>query len=166
MQAQEHNTHTLEHSENNHKEGKHIVAASIGYTYIPKGASLHGHDNDKGFFVPTIGLDYFYEVAHKWEIGLMLDFELDHYVITSKDLERENALLVIGVGSYEFARGWHVLGGGGIELEKNENVAVIRLGVEKKFELPNHWSIGPSFLWDLKKDYDTWSINFLVSKRL
>ena len=84
--------------EENQSESKNALVLNFGYTHIPQGAEL-GSESTGGFFVPSIGLDYGRVMGERWEIGIMLDYELDHYLIVEKDLERENAFIVVaGVG--------------------------------------------------------------------
>ena len=85
--------------ETENEEKKHLITGALGYTYIPKGASVHSEAAD-GVFIPSIGLDYFYSISHRWEIGIMSDFEFGEYVIFDKDLNRENAIVLTAIASY------------------------------------------------------------------
>jgi len=151
------------HSENKHSEHKHLVASSIGYTYIPKAGTLESN-KAKGFFVPSIGLDYFYLLNEKWEIGVMADLELDHYLIINKELERENALITVVIGQYKPVPQWSFLAGGGAEFEHHENLALFRVGIARYFYLNNNWILGVPLIFDYKKGYDTWSLAIAIGK--
>ena len=148
---------------NTHPEEKHLIALSLGYTHIPKGGEAH-HAEATGVFVPSIGLDYFYKIHRKWEIGMMADAEFGEYIIVHKELNRENAFLLAGVGAFKITNHWAVFGGAGIEIEKNENLAVLRLGTDYSFSLGKGWLVAPSFIYDLKEGYDTWSISLGIGK--
>lgn len=143
-------------------EGKHFVALAFGYTYIPKGASLNGSEAE-GVFVPSFGLDYFHLIGRRWELGVMLDLELGHYLIFSKELERENAFIATLMATHKLVN-WHIQGGIGVEFEKNENLMVLRLGLERPFHLGNHWVLAPAVYFDIKEGYDTWSISLSIGK--
>jgi hypothetical protein len=145
------------------EEAKHLISASLGYTFIPKADGLEASEAG-GFFVPSIGLDYFYILSHKWEFGIMVDVELDHYLIIDKELERENAIITALVSSYKPNPNWNLIGGLGMEFERNENLVVLRLGVERPIKLGNNWILGPSFLFDFKEEYDTWSLALAIGK--
>lgn len=139
-------------------EPKNTFVVSFGYTHIPKGAELDAEESD-GFFVPSIGLDYARVVGRKWEVGVMLDFELDHYLIVEKELERENAFIgVVGVAYNPIA---HLLlfTGAGVEIEKNKHLFVYRLGLDYSFYFGHHWAIVPAFYFDWKEDYDTYAFS-------
>jgi hypothetical protein len=146
-----------------HPEGKHLIALSLGYSYIPKGGEEH-HEEATGVFVPSIGLDYFFKIHQKWEIGLMADFELGNYVIIHKELNRENAFVVAGAGAFKISNHWTVFSGVGIEIEKNKNFAILRLGSDYSFSMGKGWIIAPGFFYDIKEGYGTWSFAVAIGK--
>ena len=145
------------------KETKHIVTASLGYTFIPSGAPS-GSEEEDGAFVPSIGLDYFYRLSSKWEIGIMTDLELGEYVIIQKELDRENAFLAAAIVSYSLTKGLNIFAGGGIELEKHHNLGVIRLGTEYAFKSKKGWVLAPGLFFDFKEGTDTWSLSIAFGK--
>jgi hypothetical protein len=144
-------------------EEKHLIALSLGYSYIPKGGEEH-HSETTGVFIPSIGLDYLFRINQRWEIGLMVDFELGNYVIIHKELNRENAFVVAGVGAFKISKHWAVLSGVGIEIEKNKNFAILRLGSDYSFSLGKGWIIAPGFFCDIKEGYETWSFSVAIGK--
>ena len=149
------------------EEGKiHKLALVFGYTHIPS-AFEDGHQS-KSVFVPTIGIDYFLQFAKGWKIGAVLDLELKNYLLefNREEIEREKALVTGILIGYEFANRWSFLLGPGIEFEKNKNLFVLRASTEYEFELDESWALFPSFNYDFKEEYSTWSINIGVSKRL
>jgi hypothetical protein len=146
-----------------HHEEKHLIALSLGYTYIPEGGD-ENQTETTGVFIPTLGLDYLFRINQKWQIGLMTDIELGNYVIVHKELNRENAFIVTAIGSYKILHNWSVFGGGGIELEKHKNLAILRLGTDYLFKLGKGWELGPGFYYDLKEGYDTWSLSVVIGK--
>ena len=149
------------------EEGKiHKLALVFGYTHIPS-AFEDGHQS-KSVFVPTIGIDYFLQFAKGWKIGAVLDLELKNYLLefNREEIEREKALVTGVLIGYEFANRWSFLLGPGIEFEKHKNLFVLRASTEYEFELGESWALFPSFNYDFKEEYSTWSINIGVSKRL
>tara|TARA_R110002050_G_scaffold195593_1_gene330459 strand:+ start:68171 stop:68698 length:528 start_codon:yes stop_codon:yes gene_type:complete len=144
-------------------ETQHLISASFGYTFIPKATEIGGTEA-KGVFVPSIGFDYFYRIAPKWEIGTMIDLELSDYLILEKDLEREKALVVAVLGAYKLTKHINVFAGGGIELENHHNLAVFRFGTEYIHYFNNGWILGPAFFYDIKEGYDTWSLAVAFGK--
>ena len=149
--------------ETEHEEKKHLLTGALGYTYIPQGASGHSEAAD-GVFIPSIGLDYFYSISHRLEIGIMTDLELGEYIIFGKDLHRQNAIVVVGVAAFSLTNHINIFGGGGMEFEKHHNLAVIRLGSEYSFHLKKDWVIAPGMFFDFKEGIDTWSISVAFGK--
>jgi hypothetical protein len=145
------------------REDKHLIALSFGFTYIPEGEN-ENQTETTGVFIPTLGLDYFFKIKQRWEIGLMTDIELGNYVIIDKELDRENAFIATAMGLYKISNDWSVFAGAGIELEKHKNLAVLRLGTDYVFSLGKGWVLGPGFYYDLKEGYDTWSISIVLGK--
>ena len=153
------NTFAQEHEQ----EKKNLLAFSLGYTYIPKG-SIYDAEEATGVFVPSLGLDYFRRLHPRWEIGIMADVELGEYVFFEKELNRENAILLAAMVSYNITRHINFFAGGGMEFEKHKNLGVIRLGGEYVFKLPKTWVISPGFFFDFKEGIDTWSLNLSFGK--
>lgn len=127
------------------------LTVSVGYTYVPKGAE--NKEDDEGVFVPTAGIDYFYSVSRKWEIGLMFDVEFKEYVIPDKDLHRHNSIALAVVAGYELLPSWSVLAGGGVEIEETENLPLVRVGTEYEFRPGGSWIIAPGLIFDIKEEY-------------
>ena len=146
------------------KHARHLVAAGFGFTFVPVAAEI-GTSQASGLFVPSVGLDYMFHLAKRWEIGLMLDYELDHYMIVDSQVERERAFLAALVGMYKISEHWGVFTGGGIEIEPHEHLAVFRLGTEYSIDLKKNWLLIPKFYFDLKKNYDTWSLQLSIGKK-
>ncbi|WP_136479887.1 hypothetical protein [Cognatitamlana onchidii] len=138
-------------------KSKNSFLLNFGYTHIPGGTELESESKD-GFFVPAIGFDYGREISERWELLLMLDVELGKYLIRSKELNRENAFMVLGGASYELLKSIRVLGGLGVEFEKNENLFVTRLGGEFIHELNGPWGLMAGTYWDYKQEYSTYSL--------
>ena len=52
----------------------------------------------------------------------------------------------------------------GIEIEKNKNFAILRLGSDYSFSLGKGWIIAPGFFCDIKEGYETWSFSVAIGK--
>jgi len=136
---------------------RHEIALNLAYTFVPKGAQ-EDNLNNRGHFIPGIGLDYLYSLHPKWATGLMMDIEFGSYVIPRKDdLKRENALILAPVVVYRLYPRWHLLFGGGVELERHEHLGIIRLGTDYLFPVGKGWFIPLALLYDIKEGFDTWS---------
>ena len=152
-------------SQEQEDEKKHFFAFAFafGYTYIPKGAEVEGTVAD-GVFVPAIGVDYFYRIKPRWEIGVMADMEFGEYIVAERDLNRKNAIIVAIIGAYALTESINIYAGGGMEFERSHNLAVFRCGGEYSFAMGNDFFIAPGFFFDFKEDYDTWSLAVALGK--
>ncbi|AGA77398.1 hypothetical protein [Echinicola vietnamensis] len=154
-----------EEEEPSENETLNRVVFSLGYTWIPQGDDLDQTESEGGYFVPAVGFDYFRKVHERWEIGVMWDWELEHYIIRNEDLERERSMLFALVANYELTERWALFGGGGIELEKHENLPVFRVGTEYAIDMGQQWELLPSFALDIKRGYNTWNLAVGFCKR-
>ncbi|MCT4622195.1 MAG: hypothetical protein N4A46_01135 [Schleiferiaceae bacterium] len=142
---------------------RHFASVTFAYGIVPQGSD---EDNiEKGHLVPALGADYLFRLAPKWEVGLMVDFELATYVIPRKEnLKRERALLIVPVGVYNILPGWSAFGGAGIELEKHKNLPVFRLGTEYSFPIKNRWVIPVGIFMDVKEGYENFSFSVGIGR--
>ena len=138
-------------------EFKNSFLLNFGYTHIPGGSEFES-ESEGGVFVPAIGLDYSREISERWELLLMLDFELSKYLIRDKSLNRENAFMVLGGASYKIFESVHLVGGLGVEFEKNENLFVTRVGAEYVNDLNSRFGLMVGAYWDYKDYYSTYSL--------
>ena len=167
--AQNEGSHSKSDGEHEQSDGEHEtkykIVFSLGGTHIPA-AFEHGHEED-AVFVPTIGVDFFYHIKHKWSLGLIADIELGDYIVNfgRENLNRENALILTLMTGYEIKPHWEILLGGGIEIERHKNLAVLKAGTEYEFPMANNWNIAPSFFYDFKEEFITWALAIGVSKR-
>jgi hypothetical protein len=151
-----------------HKEEVHPhyrIAALIGHTLIP------AEDAGENFFIPSWGLDVEYWFNQKWGLGLHSDLEIETFVILSnnaegEELERLSPLVLTLDALYKPWKGLVLQVGPGIEFERSENFALLRLGIEYEFEIHDHWDIAPTFFYDSRLDeYQTWSFALGIGKR-
>jgi len=129
----------------------HKIAFVLGYTHIPK--AFEDDHEEKAVYVPTLGLDYFYQLSEKWKLGSAVDLELGNYLVgfNREPLSRENAIVTVALAGYEIAPRWGILFGPGWEFEKNKNLFIFRVSAEYEFETGNDWDLFPSFNYDFKE---------------
>lgn len=142
-----------------------MVTLSLGYTFVPKG--INEGKETKGLYVPSVGLDLWRRIHGRWGAAFVADLELAEYLVDfdREELDREKALLLVLVGTYELLPGWEIMAGGGIELEKHKNLAILRAGTNYSFSLGKGWGLGPALFFDFKEGIDTWALSVNVSKR-
>jgi hypothetical protein len=137
------------------------VKLFTGYTWAPQGEQ----DGRSILLVPTIGIDYSLGLSRKFRLGMVNDFQLSSFVIEDREgsqLEREYAYVGTIVGIYEAAHGLGVFAGPGVELEKNHNLFVVKIGLEYAFVVADSWSTAATLAYDFKDAYDSFSLGILV----
>lgn len=146
-------------------EKKHSLAFVFSYTHIPEAREDGSVENV--VFVPTIGLDYFYQFSEKWLLGAVFDLELSEYEVDfeEEEISRETALILGVVVGYEILPAWAIMIGPGIEFEKNKNLLVLRISTEYGFELGNNWELIPNFTYDFKQEYGSYALGVGIKKR-
>lgn len=143
---------------------KHLLGAGAGFTFVPLGDQLEDTDA-RGLFAPMVGLDYFYRISRRWGAGFLGAIELDHYVVTDDQVERENALNLTLVGLFSASRYWDFFLGGGMEIEQHDNLAVLRLGTQYSMHVGQHWAVVPKLYFDFKGNYNTWTFAVSIARK-
>jgi len=152
-QKNENKTHELLH---------HKLFVQYGLVYVPAGHE-EGHSDDKGIFIAAYGLGYSYRFNHKWSAAIEINLEGGNYLIHDAT-ERENALIIVALAGYELLPRWGLFMGGGIEIEKHKNFAVMRLATDYLFPIGKDWELSPVLAFDHKVDYTSWEIALMLSK--
>lgn len=139
-----------------------VMANSIVTNNIDEG-------NNDILIIPTIGLNYDYWFHKKWGIGLHNDILLQQYKIErhhdQRELVRENPVAICAILSFEPFPRWILMGGYGLELEKNQNINLFRFGIEYGIPLKDSWELGFNFEYDHKiKAYSSFMIGIGFSK--
>ncbi|MCA0133527.1 hypothetical protein [Winogradskyella alexanderae] len=139
------------------------VVGIIGHTLV----NNEGLDN---VFVPSWGLDFEYWFNHNWGIGLHNDVEIETFVIKkseNEEIERVNPLVLTLDALYQFANGFVITLGPGIELEKKESFYLFRVGIEYEKDISQSFYILPNLFLDQRFDgYNTWNIGLGIGMRL
>lgn len=147
VQAQHENpTQHTEHS----STGARITGV-MGYSVINN--TIDSEPNSL-LIVPTIGLNFDYYLNEKWGLGLHSDVVLQQYKVEAHDgheeLIRDNPIAICGMGIYKPHERWALFLGYGVEVEKHENLQMIRLGCEYGIPMPKHWEVCLSLEYDYK----------------
>jgi len=148
-------------------EKKHSIALVLSHTQITEGIE----DGKKEWIsLPSWGIDYNYEINEKWGIGLHNDIVVESFIVEHNDgteIERSSPFASTIVGL--FKPGKHisfVLGAGG-EFSKEENLFLIRAGVEYGYRIHDDWELVANITNDLKVNaYNSWSIGIGIARKL
>ena len=91
-------------------------------------------------------------------MGAMFDVEFGEYLIIESDLRRSDVIILTAVIGYELLPAWGLTAGGGIEIEEQENLGVVRIGTEYQLRSGGNWVVAPALIFDIKQDYPSWSL--------
>ncbi|KAA6438165.1 hypothetical protein ACD591_18580 [Rufibacter glacialis] len=141
------------------------MSAVLYHTYIGTETS----DGKELLIVPSVGLDLEYWFNEKWGIGSHNDLELISFEVEDREgtfIEKETPVLLTLDVLWKPWKGLVLLAGPGVEFEKEENLFVIRGGLEYELELGSHWDVAPTIFYDARKDaYNTFSVGIGIGKR-
>ena len=115
----------------------------------------HVTENSEGIFViPTFGINYDYFFHKRWGIGVHSDIILQQFKIerhnSRQEIVRQNPIALCAIVSFKPHPRWTIMGGYGIELERNENINLYRFGLEYGIPLPDNWELGLGAEYDHK----------------
>ncbi len=147
---------------------RHKVALILGHTHVPSGFS---NGEKKMLVVPSWGFDYNYLLNEKWAIGLHSDFFTESYTVIDfagkEEFVRERPITSAIVGSYNPHEKWSFIAGAGYEFAKEENLSIIRLGIERGWELPKKWEFIATLQYDLRLEvFNSWMLGLGINKSL
>lgn len=141
------------------------AAILMAYSHVPN--SYEGET--KVVVLPTWGFDVDYFFHSKWSFALQGDvkiqsFEVEHEGIR---LERNFPVAFAGVIHYHALRHWSFYFGPGYELEKSENLFLVKMGTEYSFEVSENFEIALNLAYENKDNvYDTLTFGVAFNKRI
>jgi hypothetical protein len=145
---------------------RHRISLMLGHTHIPAG-EVNGEKTL--LTVPSWGLDYNYQISRKWAAGLHTDLITESYKVIDfggeGEFERERPFTMTVVGIYKPHEKWSLLAGAGYEFSAEENLSLLRIGLERGWELKKFWEVFATLQYDLKFEvYDSWMVGVGFSK--
>ncbi len=148
-------------------EKRHSIAVLVSHTQIAEG--IKGEDK-KWISVPSWGIDYNFEISERWAIGLHNDIIVESFVVEHSDgteLERSTPIASAVVGMFKPIKNFSLVLGAGGEFSKEENLFLIKAGVEYSHRiLHDNWEIVASLTNDLKVNaYNSWNLGFGMARR-
>ncbi|WP_143519993.1 hypothetical protein [Reichenbachiella sp. 5M10] len=144
---------------------RHKLMLVMGNVHVPAGINI---DGDKAWtVVPSWGLDYDYALTEQWAIGMHTDMAIESYEYEEDIIyKRTRPFSMILTGSRKFGEHLTVMAGGGVELAKEEDLTIVRVGIDYGWELQNDWELSASLMSDFKIDaYNSWILGLGVGKR-
>jgi hypothetical protein len=140
-------------------------AIMMANSHVPK--SFEG--DKKIAIIPTWGVDVDYFFHPRWSVAIQSDIKLQDFEVKveDKELERIMPVALVGVLHYHALRHWSFYLGPGVELEKSENLFLVRAGTEYSFEITEDFEIALNLIYENKEEvYDTWTFGIAFNKKL
>ncbi len=140
---------------------KHEISIAIGHAQLAKGIEQR---EKKWLALPTWALDYKFNLNNKWSLSWQNDIILSDFEVESNEKENKiftrthplASIVAIGFSPLEWLC---VFAGGGVEIAKEENLGVVRIGVEPAWEVRDNWELILSTTYDMKLNaYDSFGI--------
>ena len=147
---------------------RHKISLILGHSHVPAGFS---NGKKRMLVVPSWGLDYNFLINRKWAIGLHSDFYTENFAVIdfggNEEFVRERPISLTLVGSYNLHEKWSLSAGTGYEFAKEENLSIIRLGIERAWELPKNWEFMATLQYDLRVGvFNSWMLGLGISKSI
>jgi len=139
------------------------LGVTVGYAWIPSGSDVSGQGAVQ--IVPTFGITYAKRFNEKIGFGWTNEIEFASYVIEHGDeeiLEREFAFVSAVVFIYEPIHKLGLFAGPGIELERNQNFFVLKVGAEYFVKMLDDWYILVESYYDIKEVYGAFGLSLSV----
>lgn len=142
---------------------KHSLAVAMGHIQVAKGFQ---EGQKKWLSLPSWALDYTYRLNPRWSLGLQNELILSDFEVESSEgegqvISRSTPLSSIAVVGYRPLEALTVFAGAGGEFAKEENFAMVRLGIEPSMEIRERLELALGLVYDIKVGgYDSFGLTF------
>lgn len=151
----------------------HSLGLAIGHAHVFGGRDADG--NKKVLALPFWGLDYNFQFAPKWSVGLHTDIIVETFFVAKnfeggneeEVVERSKPISPALMGFFKPTHHWSFGLGVGGEFAKEENYFLNRSAIEYGGEIGKGWEVFGVLQYDFRWNaYDTWSIGMGIAKSL
>ena len=155
-------------SEGDERFYRHMIQAGLAHNHTSTGIDEDGER--RWLALPAYILNYNYRFNEDWSLGLHTDIIVEQFEVEDESdqatFERTNPITVSAMGSYRIWGPIHVLAGGGVEFAKEENLSLMRVGIEPAWEFgKGRWEVGFGLFYELKfTAYNTLNIGLAVAR--
>ncbi len=145
----------------------HQIGVLLGHTHMRAG---EGEGSKSRLSLPSFSLAYNYYFNEKWSVGLHTDFVAEQFVAQSlgggQSVERERPVAPAVMVGYKPGEHFTFLLGGGVDIDPEETLGLIRLDTEYGFELANEWEFVVALGYDIRIDaFDSFQLGVGVAKK-
>jgi hypothetical protein len=148
----------------------HNIGLTIGHEQ-----AFHGIEEDgksRAVILPCWGVDYNFEFARKFSVGLHVDLVMETFDIKKNldegeetVIERKRPVAPAVIAFYKPTERWSFGLGAGAEFEQEENFFLNRAAVEYAVEIRKGWEVYGVVQYDIRwKAYDTFSVGLGIGK--
>jgi len=136
---------------------RHKIMLVLGHAMTPEGINVNGKKTV--LFLPSWGLDYDYSLNEKWSVGLHTDMIIENFVYENPEeilQQRTTPIAIVATASYAVGGHFTIVAGAGGEFAEEENLTVVRIGIDYGWEIGENWEIAANYMFDFKLDaYNT-----------
>ena len=153
------------------EHARHEVDVLDAHTHVAQGIDANG--NAAWLVLPSWGLNYNHWLSPHWAIGLHTDLITETFVVTENlhggeekpVVERTKPIAPALMATYRPHEHWAFTLGGGVELAKEEDLALIRAGTEYTIHLGGPWETSGSLAYDFRLNaYDSWTLGLGITR--
>ncbi|WP_187175290.1 hypothetical protein [Algoriphagus sp. AK58] len=130
----------------------------------------HSYEGEKKLLIlPTWGMDVDYFFHPRWSVAFQADIKVQSFEVEKNEasLERSYPVALAGVIHFHALRHWSFYAGPGYELEKSENLFLVKLGTEYSFEITEDFEIALNLAYENKNEvYDSWTFGVAFNKKI
>ncbi len=120
--------------------------------------------------LPAWGIDLDYFFHKRWSVAFITDIKLQDYSIVEANqvtLERKYPLSLCLGAHYHLVKNWSFYFAPGIELAKDENLLLYKLGTEYSFEITENFEIALNLIYENRYEvYDGFTFGIAFNKVL
>lgn len=149
------------------ENNRHQIGAMLGHTFMK---TKEFDESSKRLTVPSITIFYNYHFNKKWFLGLHTDFVTENFVAETiiggeNSLEREKPVAPAIMAGYKLGKHVTFLLGGGIDVDKEESLGLIRFDTEYGLEIKDGWEFVTAFGYDFRFNaYDSFQLGVGIAK--
>ena len=150
---------------------RHSISLVMANSHVPSGIDIEG--KSKWLILTSWGLDYDYRFSEKWLLSIQSDlilenFQVEAFASNPKDvLDRAYPLSLVLAGIFEPIEPLGIVFGMGYEFAPEENLLLLRGGLEHCWTIDEKWGVFINLLFDYKPEaYDSWSFGAGVKRHL
>jgi hypothetical protein len=151
----------------------HSVGLAIGHAHVFEGRDAEG--NKKKLALPLWGIDYNFQFAPKWMLGLHTDIIIETFEVekhlenggSGEVVERNYPVAPAIMGFFKPDHHWNLGFGFGGEFAGGENYVLNRAAIEYGVNIRKGWEVFGALQYDIRwQAYDTWTIGIGIAKTL